>query len=128
VRFEAKTILIVDDEFAIVDSLTEILAWEGFAVLTAANGAGGLHILESERPDWMLVDLMMPVMNGVELCRKVRSLGWAAKMPIVLMSAAAAPPASDGAACWNVYLRKPFKVADLLRALEDAERNSEARR
>jgi two-component system response regulator MprA len=126
-RFEGKTVLIVDDEFAVVESLTEILAWEGFAVLTAANGAEGLRILDSERPDWIVVDLMMRAMNGTELCKRVRALEWATKLPIVLMSAAVAPQARDGTACWNVYLRKPFKVADLLRALEDAQRDSQAR-
>ena len=118
--------MIVDDEFAVVESLTEILAWEGFSVLAAANGVEGLRILESERPDWIVVDLMMPAMNGAELCKRVRALEWAAKLPVVLMSAASAPPSTDGSTCWNVYLRKPFKVADLLRALEDAQRSARA--
>jgi CheY-like chemotaxis protein len=127
VRFEGKTVLIVDDEFAVVESLTEILAWEGFAVLAAASGAEGLRMLESERPDWIVVDVMMPAMNGAELCRRIRALEWAAKLPIVLMSAAMAPPTGgDGACSWNVYLRKPFKVADLLQALEEAQRSVEA--
>jgi len=129
VRFDGKSVLIVDDEFAVVESLTEILAWEGFSVLTAASGAEGLRILEAQRPDWLIVDFMMPVMNGVELCKRVRAMDGVGRVPIVLMSAAVAPlvqPAPGGGPPpWNVYLRKPFKVADLLEALENAQRAAE---
>lgn len=121
-RFDGKSVLVIDDEFAFVESLSEILAWEGLAVLTAPNGSEGLRILESERPNWVIVDFMMPTMNGEEFCNRVRALEWTKTLPIVLMSAAMIPQPSGAPSNWNVFLRKPFKIADLLQALEDARR------
>ena len=122
-RFDGKCVLIVDDELAVVEALTEILAWEGLAVISAPNGVEGLRLLEVKRPEWLIADLMMPVMNGLELCKRVRALEWARNLPIVLISAAPAPSGVEPAP-WNAFLRKPFDVEALLRALEDARRRA----
>jgi CheY-like chemotaxis protein len=117
--FEGKCVLIVDDEFSVVEALTEILAWEGLVVLNAPSGADALRLIEAERPDFMIVDYMMPAMNGIELCRTIRSLEWTRDLPVVLMSAALPPPPGPNG-LWNTFLRKPFDVQALFRALEEA--------
>jgi two-component system phosphate regulon response regulator PhoB len=118
-RFDGKCVLIVDDEFAVVEALTEVLAWRGLVVLNAPSGPEALRLLEAERPDFIVVDYMMPAMNGIELCRKIRSLEWTRDVPVVLISAALGPPPGPNG-LWNTFLRKPFDEASLFRALEEA--------
>lgn len=65
-------LLIVDDEVAILEALTDILSVEGYEVATAANGAEGLKRAGEERPDLILLDLMMPVMDGQEMLRRLK--------------------------------------------------------
>jgi CheY-like chemotaxis protein len=61
------TVLVVDDEFGIVDVLETILIDEGYRVLTACNGKQGLERLATERPDVVLLDFMMPILGGAEM-------------------------------------------------------------
>ena len=69
-----KTILIVDDEYALVENLAELLRDEGYRVVSAANGTDGLARVASEKPDLVITDLMMPIADGRELVRGVRAL------------------------------------------------------
>jgi CheY-like chemotaxis protein len=110
-----KTILVVDDEPAIVETLEEVLSWEGYRVLSAANGALGLAILGRERPDLLLVDFMMPVMDGVRMLRQVRGELAQGGLPAILMTAA--PLAVGDGRCWDLLLEKPFDVHRLMRAV-----------
>lgn len=70
---ESVKILVVDDEPDILELLEYNLLKEGYQVLTAANGAAGVAIAEKERPDLIILDIMMPKMDGVEVCRHLRS-------------------------------------------------------
>lgn len=113
-RPNVKRILIVDDEFGIVEALTDVLASEGYAVSTASNGRQALERLESERPDLLITDYMMPVMNGAELVAEAKRR-WSA-LPIILMTAIdhdQVPPSLDVGA----VLRKPFSLDELMRIL-----------
>jgi two-component system response regulator VicR len=69
-----KTILVVDDEYALVESITELLQEEGYRVVSAGNGRDGLAMLQKEKPDLVLVDFMMPIADGKELVGGMRSL------------------------------------------------------
>ena len=69
-----KTILIVDDEYALVENLTELLQEEGYRVVSAANGKDGLERLQKEKPDLVLTDCMMPLADGRELVRSMQAL------------------------------------------------------
>lgn len=69
-----KSILIVDDEVNIVISLAFLLEKEGFQVQTAANGAEALQKYTDHKPEIILLDVMMPIMNGYETARKIRSI------------------------------------------------------
>jgi len=69
-----KKILVVDDDRFILEFVKIVLTKEGFEVLSADNGQKGLDIAIKEKPDIILADLMMPVMDGAELCKKVKSI------------------------------------------------------
>ena len=116
-----KTILVVDDEFEIVETLKELLESEGFKVVCAANGKDALARLATLRPDLAVVDVMMPVMNGVEMLRAMRAKPEQRDVPVLLMSAVPRSVATKGAESlpahgWN-FIRKPFDFADLLEAI-----------
>ena len=112
-----KTILIIDDEFSLVESLTELLTWEGYDVVTAANGRQGLEQLERSAPALVLLDYMMPVMDGLQALHALRSNPAHRDLPVVLMTAApmGIPKHEKG---WTALLRKPFTAADVLRLID----------
>ena len=114
----ARTILIVDDEHAIVEAVSELLAWEGYAVRTAANGHGALDALRDGRVDVVLLDLMMPGMDGLQLAARIRGDGALRRVPLVLMTAAAPPPVDPDT--WAAVLRKPFDLPALRGAIARA--------
>ena len=107
-----KRILIVDDEFGIVEALTDVLGEEGFAVSTARNGRDALKRFEEVKPDLVLVDYMMPVMDGLEFI-EVLQKHQHRSIPIVLMTAVKREqlPSSLNVAA---VLQKPFGVDALL--------------
>lgn len=80
-------ILIVEDESVQLDLLADQFADEGFRVLRAQNGKEGLALAFSEHPDIILLDLMMPVMNGITMMREIREANeWGKKVPIILLT------------------------------------------
>jgi CheY-like chemotaxis protein len=112
-----KTILIVDDEFGIVEALASLLEDEGYRVVTAANGEDGLARLRKEQPNLVLIDLMMPIIDGQEMLRIMRSTPTHASIPVIVMSAAPKSTAvlkSEKAREISAFLRKPFDLQTLL--------------
>jgi CheY-like chemotaxis protein len=111
-----KTILVVDDEFGIADILSELLEEEGYRVLTAANGQQGLERVAEVRPNLVILDVMMPVLDGVAMLRKLRSDPTCRDLEVIVMSAAP-PPKGHEELLSNVsgFLRKPFDLQDLLK-------------
>jgi CheY-like chemotaxis protein len=117
-----KTILIVDDELAIVDSLVDLLDDEGFGVITAPNGKVGLRKLEEELPDLIFIDIMMPVMDGREMLRRLREQPHYASIPVVMMSAVPMDVVfseSAKALGYSAFLRKPFDMKELLALIHE---------
>jgi CheY-like chemotaxis protein len=110
------TVLIVDDEASIVEALAEILSWEGFSVLTACNGEVALEELAKTPADVVLMDVMMPVMGGVETVQALRANPRTAAIPVVIMTAGPVPDGIDG----SLAVRKPFELAALLRVIRRA--------
>jgi CheY-like chemotaxis protein len=120
---EAGVILVVDDESGIVGTIAEILARRGYAVLEATDPREALGIVRSRRVDLLLTDVVMPVMNGLELARRVREARPAVK--IVFMSAYAI----EEALAWGApFLLKPFSYESLIRTVLDALDRSPSRR
>ena len=84
---ETATILVVDDEPDLVELLQYALEAEGFTVLTAGDGVEGLAVAEAEKPDLLVVDIMMPRMDGIELTEQVRERGALRLTPILMLTA-----------------------------------------
>ena len=80
-----KTVLIVEDEKAIVEILKFNLQREGYAVLEALDGEAGLELAQTRDPDLVLLDVMLPRMNGFDVCRTLREAGYA--VPIIMLTA-----------------------------------------
>ena len=108
-----KRILVVDDELAIIKLLRANLNAEGFEVLTAMDGAQAIQTIEKEAPDLVILDIMMPEMNGFEVCRHVRE--WS-QVPIIMLSAKGSE--DDKVKCLDIgaddYITKPFGINELV--------------
>ena len=107
-------ILIVDDEPEIVRGLEDNLRFEGYQTLTAANGADALKMAEREAPDLIVLDLMMPVMSGWDVCRTLRGKGL--DVPIIMLTARGeeADRVRGLELGADDYLAKPFSLRELL--------------
>ena len=109
-----STILIVDDDEKIVSMLRRGLAFEGYEVQTASNGAEGLSKLMDKEPDIVVLDVMMPQIDGFEVCRRLREAG--SKVPVLMLTAkdevqSRVTGLDTGA---DDYLMKPFAFEELL--------------
>lgn len=109
-----KTVLVVDDEFGIADVLVTVLEDEGYRVFSAANGRQGLDRLAEIRPDLIVVDFMMPLMDGPALGRAIREDRTLAGVPIVMMSAVPETALRERFDGYDAFLRKPFHIADFV--------------
>ena len=83
----AAKILVVDDTPSNVKLLADVLGAKGYAVVTAASGADALEVVERERPDLVLLDVMMPGMSGYDVCRKLRANPATTMLPVVMITA-----------------------------------------
>jgi CheY-like chemotaxis protein len=109
----SKRILIVDDEFTVADTLAEYLAWEGYTTTIAANGKAALEAISSARPDLVLLDFMMPVMDGLQLLAALREQPATRELPVILMTAA--PAAITGSITGHqALLVKPFDARKMM--------------
>jgi CheY-like chemotaxis protein len=106
------TILVVEDEQPVQQLVADLLDDEGYHVLIAGDGAQALALVHTERPHLVITDLMMPVMDGIELCRRLRADEQTRAVPIVVMTAAGR--GRSEAARADAYLAKPFDLDVLL--------------
>ena len=112
-----KTILIVDDEAGILDVLEFILIDAGFAVKSALNGQEALAVLQETVPDLVILDYMMPILDGNSVIKAMRADEKYSKIPIILTSAldeVTIRKRSDG---YQAFLRKPYKTERLMEAI-----------
>ncbi len=82
-----KTILIVDDEPDVLEVVEILLLSEKYRVLKARNGIEAIEVVSKETPDLVILDIMMPEMDGVEVCRRMRDMDNMRDKPIVMFSA-----------------------------------------
>jgi CheY-like chemotaxis protein len=108
-----KTILVVDDEFDLSSTLRVMLEGEGYRAETCANGWEALERLEGEKPDLILMDVMMPMLSGIEVLRTIRQRPEMDGVPVVLMSSVP-PGVKQKDYLWQAFLRKPFYMEALL--------------
>jgi two-component system alkaline phosphatase synthesis response regulator PhoP len=111
-----KKILIVDDEPNIVISLEFLMRREGFEILVARDGEEALQSIRAQRPDLVLLDIMMPRINGFEVCRQVRADPALSGTRIVMLSAKGRPAQiAEGLALGaDGYITKPFSTRNLV--------------
>lgn len=106
------SILIVDDEFGIVEAIQDLLQDEGYATRSAFNGRQALDILARERPLLVLLDDMMPVMDGQTLLSAMKRIPALSGIPVIMMSANR--PDSWRELTCAAFLAKPFNLMQLL--------------
>lgn len=111
-----RRVLIVDDDPLILDVLTTILDLEDLAVRSAEDGEAALRALGAEVPDVVVCDVMMPGIDGLEVCRRIKTDPATAHVPVILLTArdrAEDRAAGEAAGC-DAYLTKPFSPLDLI--------------
>ena len=113
-------ILIAEDEPNIVTSLEFLLQKNNYEVRVARNGEEALQLVESFMPDVVLLDVMMPVRNGFEVCSKIRENPALRRVKIVMLTARGRDAERDkGLALGaNAYMTKPFSTKELLATVE----------
>lgn len=109
------TILVVEDELDVATMIGTVLEDEGYEVILARQGREALDILAARRPDLVVSDLMMPVMDGYALCAAMQVNPEWRSIPLVLVSAGAPPPDSG----YTRFLPKPFAIDALLHLAAD---------
>mgnify|MGYP002640188435 CR=1 FL=1 len=115
-RPDAARILVVDDNPSNIKALRQRLELEGYEVLEAADGMAALACAASDRPDLVLLDIMMPGMDGFEVCRRIKELDGAGFVPVIMVTAldtrqALVRALDEGA---DEFVRKPFEPVELM--------------
>lgn len=123
-----QRVLVIDDDPALTSTLKRGLSYDGFAVDTAGSGADGLAIARERQPDLVILDIMMPGMDGLEVLRRLRAAD--AQLPVLVLTARDAPAdqvrgLEDGA---DDYVVKPFNWDVLLARVHTLLRRQEAER
>ncbi len=124
---EQLTVLVVEDEEAFVEALTIGLSREGFQVAVARDGAEALSMFETVSPDLVLLDLMLPRVSGVDVCRELRSRS---DVPIIMVTAKSAEVdmvvgLELGA---DDYVTKPYRIRELVARMRAVTRRSTSSR
>ncbi|MBN2469495.1 MAG: response regulator transcription factor [Anaerolineae bacterium] len=108
-------ILVVDDDPQVLRSIGRVLESAGYEVTTADNGTQALELLKQDRPDALVLDIIMPEMTGLEVCRRLRADPFLARIPIMFLTAKNRP--TDVAEALDAggddFLTKPFEVIEL---------------
>ena len=117
----SKRILVVDDEMYIVNILDFTLHGEGWEVVSANNGEDALRTLLKFEPDLVILDVMMPRIDGVEVCRAIKAREESADTPVILLSAKDRDKDREEGleAGADLYLTKPFSPARLVEEIRN---------
>jgi CheY-like chemotaxis protein len=118
-------VLVVDDEVGIARLLSDVLSDEGHRVVVAANGHEALKRAEQERPDLVITDFMMPVMDGAHLIKAMAEHPDLKGVPVFLISSVPEAAVRDKCSGYALFIRKPFRIYDVVdqvtRALKPPE-------
>ncbi|MGH2692920.1 MAG: response regulator transcription factor [Actinomycetota bacterium] len=117
-------VLVIEDDATVRDVLTTLLAFDDVAVAAAADGFTGLELSETMQPDIVLLDVGLPGIDGLEVCRMVRKRVPGTRVVMVTGRGTAEDELNGVAAGADAYLRKPFSPLELLEALGMGEDGS----
>jgi DNA-binding response OmpR family regulator len=114
-------ILVVDDEPNIVQTLKDRLEMNEYCVETASNGQEGLRLAEEKGPDMVLLDVIMPLMDGHEMLEKLRQTEWGRDISVIMLTARSQAQDIARARACNIddYIIKPFDLSELLEKIEN---------
>jgi DNA-binding response OmpR family regulator len=123
---DSRRLLLVEDDEAMSVALRDGFAYEGYAVTVAVDGEAGLHLAEAEAPDLLLLDVMLPKLSGLDVCRQLRERG--NRVPIIMLTARGQEVDKVlglrlGA---DDYISKPFGFMELLARVEAVLRRAGA--
>ena len=115
-------ILVVDDEKDLVSTVEYRLKFSNCQVVTANNGQEGLEKAASEKPDLILLDTSMPVMNGHEMLKQLRANAALKHIPVIMLTAISSPQDIAAASAYGItdYVTKPFDFTELMAKVENA--------
>lgn len=117
----AKKLLIVDDSPTELKLIMDVFNNPNYSIVTASDGEEGVEKAKAEHPDLIILDVVMPKMNGFQACRTIKSLPELEKTPVILLTSKNQKSdefwgKKQGA---DVYLTKPFNADELLKAVTD---------
>jgi len=120
-----KTVLLVDDDERIRRMLSFLFLARGFKVEEAENGADAFELLSKSTPDVIIVDFMMPVMDGFEFCNKIKDNEDYNSIPLIILSALSADEYKIKIEALDIYrcFEKPFRSTDILQTAIKAVQN-----
>jgi len=109
-----KKILIIEDDRTIVEALADTFQFHDFEVMTAANGKDGYHLFAEQKPDLIILDIMLPGLDGYDICKKIRKEDQ--RIPIIMLTAKSQE--SDKLLGFELgaddYVTKPFSIKELV--------------
>ena len=117
-----KKILAIDDENDALLILKTTLTGEGYDVLTAANGMDGIAIARDEKPDLIILDLLMPEMSGLEVLEELKSDDTTGLIPVIIVSGVSEKDMIKNALIHGIdyYIIKPYDYTDLVNKVQQA--------
>jgi DNA-binding response OmpR family regulator len=119
---ETKKILIIEDEAPLRSAVADILSFEGFTVFQAKNGQEGLDMALKEHPDLILLDLMMPVMDGLTMLEKLRQdKDWGSKAAVILLTNINDPEKvamATEAGSYDFLVKSDWNIEDVVRKVK----------
>lgn len=118
-----KTILIVEDDLAIQRTLNDKLTKEGFNILLAKNGQEGLDISKASHPDLILLDIIMPVMDGMTMLKNLREDSWGKNADVILLTNLSEMKKVSEAfdlKVFNYLVKTDWSIADVVKKIKES--------
>jgi CheY-like chemotaxis protein len=112
----AKKILVADDEVDILKAVSFRLTKAGYEVLTAEDGGTAIEMVRNYKPELVILDLRMPVKDGLEVCKEIKSDDNLKKIPVIFLTASSGMRIEDKIKEYNAdgFILKPFEASDLI--------------
>jgi CheY-like chemotaxis protein len=117
---EPKTVLVVDDDTDIVAAATMRLEAAGYDTLAATDGQAAVVVAEARHPDGILMDVNMPVMDGITALKELKDLDSTEDIPVVIMSAEESNRQAAHDAGAEAFVKKPYQSAVMVQVVTDA--------